>query len=41
MAYLKAGKAERGHQTLEVALKMNPNLPEARVAREAFGAVAK
>jgi tetratricopeptide (TPR) repeat protein len=37
MAYLKAGKTERGHQTLDAALKMNPNLPEAQAARQAFG----
>lgn len=37
MAYLKAGKPDRGRQTLDVALKMNPNLPEAQVARQAFG----
>ena len=37
MAYLKAGKTERGRQTLDAALKMNPNLPEARAARQAFG----
>ncbi len=40
MAYLKAGKADRGRETLEAALKMNPNLPEAQAARQAFG-VAK
>ncbi len=37
LAYLKAGKPELGRQTLNVALKMNPNLPEAQVARQAFG----
>jgi len=37
MAYLKAGKPERGRQTLDAALKMNPNLPEAQAARQAFG----
>jgi cellulose synthase operon protein C len=37
MAYLKAGKAERGNQALQVALKMNPKLPEADAARQAFG----
>ncbi|MGA7415240.1 MAG: tetratricopeptide repeat protein [Bryobacteraceae bacterium] len=37
MAYLKAGKPELGRQSLNAALKMNPNLPEAQVARQAFG----
>jgi tetratricopeptide (TPR) repeat protein len=37
MAYLKAGKTGRGRQTLDAALKMNPNLPEAQAARQAFG----
>jgi tetratricopeptide (TPR) repeat protein len=37
MAYLKAGKTERGRQTLDAALKMNPKLPEAQVARQVFG----
>jgi tetratricopeptide (TPR) repeat protein len=37
MAYLKAGKADRGRETLDAALKMNPNLPEAQAAREVFG----
>ena len=37
MAYLKAGKPDRGRQTLDAALKMNPNLPEAQAARQAFG----
>lgn len=36
MAYLKDGKPDRGRQTLEAALKMNPNLPEAQAARQAF-----
>ena len=38
MAYLKAGKPELGRQSLNAALKMNPNLPEAQAARRAFGA---
>jgi tetratricopeptide (TPR) repeat protein len=37
MAYLKVGKTERGRQTLDAALKMDPKLPEAQVARQAFG----
>lgn len=37
MAYLKAGAAARGRQTLDTALKMNPNLPEALAARQVFG----
>jgi tetratricopeptide (TPR) repeat protein len=37
MAYLKAGDAKRGRQTFEAALKMDPKLPEAQVARQLFG----
>ena len=37
MAYLKAGDPQRGRQTFEAALKMNPNLPEAQMARKDFG----
>jgi tetratricopeptide (TPR) repeat protein len=37
MAYLKAGDPKRGRQTFEAALKMNPKLPEAQAARQAFG----
>jgi len=37
MAYLKAGKSDRGRETLAAALKLNPNLPEAQAAREVFG----
>ena len=37
MAYLKAGKPDRGRQTLDAALKMDPKLPEAQTARQAFG----
>lgn len=37
MAYLKAGKPDRGRQTLDTALKMDPKLPEAQAARQAFG----
>jgi tetratricopeptide (TPR) repeat protein len=37
MAYFKAGDAKRGRQTLDSALKMNPNLPEAQMARQVFG----
>jgi cellulose synthase operon protein C len=36
MAYLKAGDPARGRQNLEAALKMNPNLPEAQMARQIF-----
>ena len=41
MAYLKDGKTDLGRQTLDAALKMNPNLPEAQAARLAFGMGAK
>ncbi len=34
MAYLKAGDATRGRQTLVAALRLNPTLPEAKAARE-------
>jgi len=37
MAYLKAGDQKRGRQTLDVALKMDANLPEAQAARQVFG----
>jgi Tfp pilus assembly protein PilF len=37
MAYLKAGKPDRGRQTLDAALKMDPKLPEPQAARQAFG----
>jgi tetratricopeptide (TPR) repeat protein len=37
MAYLKAGKPDRGRQTFDAALKMDPKLPEAQAARQAFG----
>jgi len=37
MAYLKAGDQKRGRQTLDAALKMDPNLPEAQAARQLFG----
>ena len=37
MAYWKAGDSKRGRQTLDAALKMNPNLPEARAAQQIFG----
>lgn len=34
MAYLKAGDRTRGQQTLQAALKVSPNLPEAKLALE-------
>jgi Tfp pilus assembly protein PilF len=37
MAYSKAGKAARGRATLEAALKLNPNLPEAKIAQQMIG----
>jgi tetratricopeptide (TPR) repeat protein len=36
MAYLKAGDPKRGRETLDAALKMDPNIPEAQEARRAF-----
>ena len=37
MAYAKAGDFERGKASLQAALKLNPNLPEARMAQEIPG----
>jgi tetratricopeptide (TPR) repeat protein len=34
MAYLKAGNRERGQETLKLALRVNPDLPEARMAQQ-------
>jgi Tfp pilus assembly protein PilF len=33
MAYAKAGNAARGRATLQAALKLNPNVPEAKIAQ--------
>ena len=41
MAYLKAGDPARGRQTLEAALKLNPKLPEAQLAKQMFGDTGK
>jgi len=38
MAYAKAGNAARGQTTLAAALKLDPNLPEAKIAQEVVGA---
>jgi tetratricopeptide (TPR) repeat protein len=38
MAYAKAGQVSRGRTTLEAALKINPNLPEAKTAQQMIGA---
>ncbi len=38
MAYSKAGDAARGRATLAAALKLNPNLPEAKIAQQTIGA---
>jgi tetratricopeptide (TPR) repeat protein len=38
MAYAKAGDTKRGRETLDRALKLNPNLPEAKMAQEVVGA---
>ena len=37
MAYAKTGNMERGRATLAAALKKNPNVPEAKMAREVVG----
>jgi tetratricopeptide (TPR) repeat protein len=41
MAYLKAGDPTRGRQTLEAALKSDPKLPEAQMAKQMFGDTGK
>jgi len=38
MAYSKAGDALRGKATLAAAMKLNPNLPEAKTAEQMIGA---
>jgi len=38
MAYAKAGDVNRGRTLLNAALKANPNVPEARIARDVIGA---
>jgi len=38
MAYSKAGDAVRGKATLATAMKLNPNLPEAKIAQQMIGA---
>ena len=38
MAYAKAGDVSRGRTTLDGALKLNPNLPEAKIAQQVVGA---
>lgn len=37
MAYVKVGDLRRGRTALDAALKMNPNLPEAKIAKEMVG----
>ncbi len=37
MAYYKAGQEHEGRTTLNTALKLDPNLPEAKAARQLFG----
>ncbi len=37
MAYAKSGDLTRGRNTLEMALKLNPNSPEAKAAKELVG----
>jgi tetratricopeptide (TPR) repeat protein len=37
MAYAKLGDKQRSHATLEAALKLDPNLPEAKMARDVVG----
>jgi Tfp pilus assembly protein PilF len=37
MAYAKAGNQQRARTTLEDALRVDPNVPEARAAKELVG----
>jgi tetratricopeptide (TPR) repeat protein len=37
MAYAKSGDAAKGRRSLEAALKQNPNVPEAKLAKEIIG----
>jgi tetratricopeptide (TPR) repeat protein len=37
MAYAKAGDTNRSHTTLDAALKLNRNVPEAKIAQELIG----
>jgi tetratricopeptide (TPR) repeat protein len=37
MAYAKSGDLRHGKETLAIALKANPNLPEAKIAKELVG----
>jgi tetratricopeptide (TPR) repeat protein len=37
MAYARSGDLARGRHTLQAALKQNPNVPEAKLAREMIG----
>ncbi len=41
MAYARAGDLERGRASLQAALKLNPNLPEAKMAQEIVGTVKR
>jgi len=41
MAYAKAGNLTRGRATLEAALKINPNVPEAKIAQEVIAGNVK
>ncbi len=38
MAYAKSGDVIHGRSTLEAALKLDPNLPEAKMAQQVVGA---
>ena len=41
MAYMKSGEPQRGREALQIALKMNPNLPEARTAQAMLDKVSR
>jgi tetratricopeptide (TPR) repeat protein len=41
MAYIKAGEPVRGREALQIALKMNPNLPEAKAAQDMLQKISR
>jgi Flp pilus assembly protein TadD len=38
MAYARAGNPDRGRTMFQTALKLNPNVPEAKMAEQIFTA---
>ena len=41
MAYAKAGNSQRGRTMLDAALKLNPRVPEAKLAKDVVGGAAQ